>query len=109
MGHARPFEFATEYAAAPGVARYLCGTPSVLALTALDEGLDVLIGTQAHGGLAALEAKAARLTQCFIDLVEEDCAGHGMTLVTPREPRLPRQPGQLHDARRDQAHAVVQA
>ena len=109
MGHARPFGFVAEYAAAPGISHYLCGTPSVLALTALDEGLDVLIGTQAHGGLAALEAKAARLTQCFIDLVEDDCAGFGMTLVTPREPQ--RRGNQVSFAMPDgdQAYAVVQA
>ncbi|HZH07505.1 MAG TPA: kynureninase [Lautropia sp.] len=109
MGHARPFEFSSEYAPAQGISRYLCGTPSVLALTALDEGLDVLIATQAHGGLAALEAKAARLTECFIDLVEDDCAGFGMTLVTPREPR--RRGNQVSFAMPDgdQAYAVVQA
>ncbi|HZV84836.1 MAG TPA: aminotransferase class V-fold PLP-dependent enzyme, partial [Brevundimonas sp.] len=30
MGHARPFDFVDEYAPAPGIARWLCGTPPVL-------------------------------------------------------------------------------
>ena len=109
MGHARPFDFATDYAPAPGVSRYLCGTPSVLALAALDEGLDVLLATQPQGGLAALEEKAARLTQCFIDLVEESCADYGMTLVTPREAQ--RRGNQVSFTMQDgdQAYAVVQA
>ena len=109
MGHAHPFEFATDYAPAPGVARFLCGTPSVIALVALEEGLDVLLATQAHGGLAALEAKAARLTGCFIDLVEDGCSEFGLTLVTPRDPR--RRGNQVSFAMDDgdQAYAVMQA
>jgi kynureninase len=109
MGHAQPFDFKTEYAPAPGISRYLCGTPSVIALTALDEGLDALIATQPQGGLAALARKAGMLTQCFIDLVEDRCAEFGLSLVTPR---LADQRGNqvsfaMEDG--DQAYAVVQA
>ncbi|MGE0796668.1 MAG: kynureninase [Lautropia sp.] len=109
MGHEAPFAFVEQYAPARGVGRYLCGTPSVLALTALDEGLDTLIATQPHGGLAALKQKADRLTGCFIDLIEEDCAGFGLTLVTPRDPeqRGCQASFALDDG--DQAYAVVQA
>ena len=109
MGHANPFEFATEYVPAQGVARYLCGTPSVLALVALEEGLDVLLGTQANGGLAALEAKAARLTECFIDLVEEGCSEYGLTLVTPREPHRRGNQVSFEMEDGDEAYAVMQA
>ncbi len=109
MGHAHPFDFAQEYAPEPGISRYLCGTPPVLALTALDEGLDTVLAAQPHGGLAALEAKAARLTECFIDLVEDGCSEYGMTLVTPREAQ--RRGNQVSFAMEagDQAYAVVQA
>ena len=109
MGHTRPFDFTVDYAPAAGVARYLCGTPSVIALTALEEGLDLLLATQANGGLAALEAKAARLTECFIDLVEEGCGEFGLTLVTPRDPH--RRGNQVSFAMTDgdQAYAVMQA
>ena len=109
MGHARPFDFTTGYEPAPGVARYLCGTPSVLALSALDEGLDALIATLPQGGLAALERKAGLLTECFIDLVEESCSEYGMTLVTPREAALRGNQVSFSMANGDQAHAVVQA
>src|SRR5690606_8156840 len=87
----------------------LCGTPSVLALTALEEGLDVLLSAQAAGGLTALEAKAARLTNCFIDLVEEGCGEYGLALVTPRDP--PRRGNQVSFTMEDgdQAYAVMQA
>ena len=108
-GHARPFDFEVGYEPAPGVARYLCGTPSVLAMSALDEGLDALIATQPQGGLVALEHKAALLTECFIDLVEESCSEYGLTLVTPRSAAL--RGNQVSFSMRDgeEAHAVVQA
>jgi hypothetical protein len=40
MGHARPFDFVDDYAPAPGIDRWLCGTPPILSLTALDAALD---------------------------------------------------------------------
>lgn len=36
FGHARPFDFETAYSPAPGARRFLCGTPPVLSLAALE-------------------------------------------------------------------------
>jgi kynureninase len=41
FGHARPFAFEEDYAPATGIERFLCGTPSVLGLTALECGVDL--------------------------------------------------------------------
>ncbi|MDA1075727.1 MAG: kynureninase [Proteobacteria bacterium] len=41
MGHADPFAFDSAYLPAPGILKFLCGTPSVLAMCALDEALNV--------------------------------------------------------------------
>jgi kynureninase len=109
MGHARPFDFVTDYQPAEGVGRYLCGTPSVLALTALEAGVDGVLAAQPHGGLAALERKAALLTECFIDLVEESCAQFGLALVTPRSPAERGNQVSFAMTDRDAAYAVVQA
>jgi kynureninase len=100
MGHAAPFDFNTAFEPAPGIARFLCGTPPVLSLAALECGIDTLLAADAHGGLAAIRAKSLALTDLFIALVESRCAGHGLTLVTPRD----------HDARGSQvsfAHSVA--
>ena len=81
----------------------------MLALSALDEGLDALIATQPQGGLAALERKAALLTACFIDRVEETCSEYGLSLVTPRRAALRGNQVSFAMDDGDQAYAVVQA
>ncbi|PKO44404.1 MAG: kynureninase [Betaproteobacteria bacterium HGW-Betaproteobacteria-3] len=106
-GHAAPFEFTPEYRPAPGVARYLCGTQPILSLTALECGLDTLLAAQPLGGMAALRQKSLALTDLFIALVEERCAGHGLTLVTPR-PHAQRG-SQASLSCQSGAYAIVQA
>ena len=82
-GHATPFEFTPDYRPAPGVSRYLCGTQPIINMTALDCGLDVYMAAEAFGGMAALRVKSLALTDLFISLVEERCAGFGIGLATP--------------------------
>jgi len=86
LGHAAPFEFAPSYRPAPGIARFVCGTPPVLAMAALECGLDVFAAAEPLGGIAALRAKSNALVELFIALVEARCAGLGLELVTPRDP-----------------------
>jgi len=83
-GHAAPFEFQAGYRPAPGIARYLCGTQSVLGMAALECGLDTLLAADAMGGMAALRRKSLALTDLFIERIEERCRGHGLGLATPR-------------------------
>ncbi len=85
LGHAAPFEFAPSYRPAHGIARFVCGTPPVLAMAALECGVDVFADAESHGGLRALRAKSIALADLFIDRVEARCAGLELTLVTPRD------------------------
>ena len=85
FGHAAPFEFSTDYRPAPGIARYLCGTPPVISLAALECGVDSVLAAEPLGGIAALRKKSITLTDLFIALVEERCGGHGLSLVSPRD------------------------
>jgi kynureninase len=84
-GHAAPFEFEPGYRPAAGIARYLCGTQPILSMVALECGLDTLLAAQPVGGMEALRRKSLALTDLFIQLAEERCAGHGLGLATPRE------------------------
>lgn len=81
MGHARPFDFVDDYAPAPGIGRWLCGTPPILSLTALNAALDAFDGVD----MAVVRAKAGALGDLFIERVEARCAGKGLVLASPRE------------------------
>ncbi|HEX6742448.1 MAG TPA: kynureninase [Sphingomicrobium sp.] len=83
MGHAEPFAFDDDYRPAPGILRFLTGTPSILALPALDAGLATFDGI-AMGDVAA---KARTLSQPFVEAVEGRC-GSEVRLESPRDPAL---------------------
>lgn len=79
-GHARPFAFEPHYEAAPAIARFLCGTQPILSMQSLRGALD----SWENVNIADLRAKSLALTDLFIRLVEERCAGFGLQLITPR-------------------------
>jgi len=107
LGHAAPFEFSTDYRPAAGIQRFVCGTPPVLALAALECGVDTLLAAEPLGGMAALRRKSLALTGLFITLVERRCAGQGLTLVTPRVDG--ERGSQVSFARAEGAYAIMQA
>lgn len=81
LGHAAPFAFEPSYRPADGVSRYLCGTPPILSMSALDAALDLLL----EADLALVRAKSEALTSFFVEAVEELC-GDAVRLVSPRDP-----------------------
>ena len=85
LGHAAPFAFDTEYRPASGIARYTCGTPPILSLTALQAGVATLRAADRLGGMAALRAKSLSLTRTFIAAAEPAAQAHGLWLLSPRE------------------------
>ena len=102
MGHARPFAFAAGYEPAPGVHRFLCGTPSILSVAALEVGVDLHL----QADMQQLAQKSRELAELLIDGVSERCARFGLELVGP--PRgAPR--GSHVAFRHPDAYAIVQA
>ncbi|MDT8998320.1 kynureninase [Paucibacter sp. APW11] len=85
MGHAAPFQFTPNYLPAAGIQRYLCGTPAVLSMAALECGVDTLLAAEPMGGMAALRQKSIALTELFIELVDERCAKLGVRVASPRQ------------------------
>jgi kynureninase len=102
LGHADPFAFEGAYRPAPGIGRYLCGTPPILSLAALEIGVDLLLSVD----LAALRRKSVALTDLFIRAVDQECAGLGLTLLSPGE--APRRGSQVSFAH-DHGYPVMQA
>jgi kynureninase len=81
MGHARPFAFVDDYQPANGILKFLTGTPSILAMVALDAGLGTFDGI----AMADAAAKSRKLSQLFVDEVEARC-GNEVRLASPRDP-----------------------
>jgi kynureninase len=81
MGHAAPFDFEDDYAPAGGMKRFLCGTPPILGMAALDAGLDTFEGVT----MGDLVPKSRALADLLIAGIDTRLAGHGFTLVTPRD------------------------
>lgn len=102
FGHAAPFAFEEAYRPAPGVASFLSGTPPILSLKALEAGLEAFDGVD----LGALREKSMRLTQLFIELINERCCGFGLEIVSPRDPK---RRGSQVALRHDEGYAIVQA
>lgn len=68
-GHADPFAMSPEYTPGPGVAQLANGTPPMLSLLALEEGLRAFDGVDT----AELYAKGRRLNALFEELVRGAC------------------------------------
>jgi kynureninase len=81
VGHADPFAFEPTFRPAAGLASMLTGTPHVLQLAALESAVDLWLEVD----MASVREKSVALCELFIALVEERCAGMGLTLASPRE------------------------
>ena len=100
--HAEPFAFARDYRPAKGINQMLSGTQSVLAMAALECGIDIM--TRADMDL--VRQKSMALGDAFAALMEDQCAGHGFTLASPRDPAA--RASQIA-YRHEHGYAIVQA
>jgi kynureninase len=78
LGRRDPFEMAQGYEVAEGMRGFLSGTPPVLALAAVDEG--VRVGAEA--GIDAIRDKGIALTELAIGLAD----AFGIRVASPRDP-----------------------
>lgn len=82
LGRRDPFAMAPGYERAAGMRGFLSGTPPVIALTAVDAGLELV----AEAGLEAIRAKGIALTEYAIELADARLAAHGVEVLSPRDP-----------------------
>lgn len=102
MGHARPFDFAADYEPATGIGRNLCGTPGILGMAALDAALDAF----ADVDMEEVRRKSMQLGDLLVDLVEDQCADHGFTVISPHDATM--RASQVSIAH-PQGYAIMQA
>ncbi|MEV4148885.1 aminotransferase class V-fold PLP-dependent enzyme [Amycolatopsis sp. NPDC049691] len=81
MGAADTFGMAERYVPAPGIRRALSGTPPVLGMVGVQEGVALL----AEAGIERVRAKAVALGRWVLDLADEWLVPLGFTVASPRE------------------------
>lgn len=81
LGHEAPFDFEDTYRPAPGIDRFQCGTPGILAISALEVGVDLL----AEAGMDRLREKSCALSDLFLELMAERCGEFGFEPACPAE------------------------
>lgn len=80
FGAADVFAMAPRYEPSPDIRRMLSGTPSVLGIVAVQEGMKII----AEAGLDRIRAKAVDLTEYTIALADERLVPLGASLASPR-------------------------
>lgn len=81
MGQQNMFAFDLDYEPAPGLRRFLTGTPSILSVAAIEPGVDLLL----EAGIDALRAKSVQQTEYLLALWEALLAPLGFGLQSPRD------------------------
>src|SRR5690349_13428284 len=84
FGAADQFAMPAVYEPAPGIDRFLVGTPPVLSLVGVEEGVRVL----AEAGIDRLRAKGQAMTAYLVTLADAWLAPLGFRLASPRDPAL---------------------
>jgi kynureninase len=92
--HAAPFEFERDYRPVGDVRQMLSGTQPTASLSMAEIGIDIMV----RADMQQIREKSMRMTDLFIELVEQRCGKFGVELVSPRDAnRRGSQVSFLHD------------
>jgi kynureninase len=100
MGHAAPFAFTDDYTPAAGIDRLLTGTPPILGLAALEEGVRLI----ADAGIERLVAKSRALSEFLRGAIAQ--AAPDLTCISPADPT---ERGSQLSFRHPESYALCQA
>jgi len=81
FGQRDQFEMGPAYVPAEGIERFHAGTPPILGLAAVEEGVRLV----AEAGVDRIHAKAMALTSRLVELAEERLAPRGFEVASPRD------------------------
>ncbi len=84
MGSAEPFAMAEHYTPSDGIRRFLSGTPSIIAMLAMQDMLALI----EQAGLDAIRAKSVTLTEFAIQVSDELLSPLGVQVGSPRDPAV---------------------
>ena len=100
MGHESSFSFEDSYTPGQGIKRFMCGTPGILGMCALEMGVDIFQSVD----MGVLRTKSQQLGDLFISLVEENRMG--FELASPRKADMR---GSQVSIRHPGGYAIMQA
>ncbi len=83
MGQRDAFAFGLQYQPAPGLRRFLTGTPPIVSLALIEAGVDLLL----EAGMEQLRAKSLQQSEYLIGLWEKELQPLGFRLNSPRDAR----------------------
>src|SRR6516165_10695725 len=81
FGQRDQFAMGPSYDPVPGIGRFMTGTPDIIGISAVSEGVSLL----AEAGIGALRDKGMRLTGYLINLADAWLAPLGFNLASPRD------------------------
>ena len=84
FGQADQFAMGQGYQPADGIRRFATGTPTMLGMAAVDEGVELL----AEAGMPALRAKSTALTELVVALHDAWLVPLGFGLASPPDPAV---------------------
>lgn len=102
FGHAKPFAFDPVYQPSASIKQMLSGTPSVLAISAVDAALDAF----ANVDLQQLREKSLALSDLFLELLEANGLGEVFECISPMDKQ---QRGSQLSFAHPEAYAICQA
>jgi len=80
-GHADPFGFERDYRPIGDVRQMLTGTQATASLSIAEIGIDIML----RADMSQIREKSMRMTDLFIELVDERCGKYGFELISPRD------------------------
>jgi kynureninase len=84
MGDADPFAMGPGYVPAPGMRRFISGTPPILGMAPIQDMVNLI----EKAGMPAVRAKSVALTEYAMRVADEALAALGVTVASPRDPAV---------------------
>jgi len=101
-GHADPFGFERDYRPVEDVRQMLTGTQATVSLSIAEIGIDIML----RADMQQIREKSMRMTDLFIELVEERCGEYGFELISPRDARSRGSQVSFHN---DDGYSIIRA
>ena len=81
FSHESMFDFASEYRPAPSIRRFLVGTPPVISMVGVDEGISLTT----EAGMDDIRTKSVSLSELFLEAVDHRLGDAAIEVASPRD------------------------